>query len=111
MKSELELELLSQIRLCDLPEPEREYRAIDGRKFRWDFGWPDHGLLVEVQGDIWAGRRGEQSGHTSGVGLTRDCEKNNLAVSAGWRVLYFTGSMIRSGQAVCLVEKVLNADL
>lgn len=111
MKSELELELLSQIRLCDLPEPEREYRAIDGRKFRWDFAWPEHKLLVEVQGDIWAGRRGEQSGHTSGVGLSRDFEKNNMAVLAGWKVLYFTGNTIRNGEAVGKIEKALNADL
>lgn len=111
MKSELELELLSQIRLVGLPEPVREYRAIPERRFKWDFAWPDKNLMVEVQGDIWAGRRGEQSGHTSGVGLTRDYRKNNLAVAAGWRILYYTGAMIRTGEAVCGIEEALNAKL
>jgi very-short-patch-repair endonuclease len=106
-KSEYELELLSQIRLVGLPEPTREFKAIQGRRFKWDFAYPDKKILIEVQGDIWAGRRGEQSGHTSGTGLTRDYEKNNLAILNGWKVLYFSGEMVMSGYAVRVIEEVL----
>jgi len=106
-KSDLELELLSHIRAVGLPEPVREYRAIPGRKFRFDFAYPDKKLLIEVNGDIWAGRRGEQSGHSSGTGLSRDYEKNNLAILNGWKVMYFTGNTIRTGEAVAQIETAL----
>ena len=106
-KSELELELLSYIRMVGLPEPIREYKAIPERRFRFDMAYPKYMLLIEIQGDIWAGKRGEQSGHTSGVGLLRDYEKNNLAVANGWRVLYFAGNTIRSGEAVKQIEEML----
>lgn len=105
MKPDYEYELLTLIRIYGLPEPVREYRAIKDRRFRWDFAWPERKLLVEIQGDIWAGRRGEQSGHTSGTGLTRDYEKNNLAVMAGWQVLFFAGAMIKDGTAIECLQK------
>ncbi|MEL7656708.1 MAG: hypothetical protein C4545_04120 [Anaerolineaceae bacterium] len=104
-KSDLEASLLQQIRWAGLPMPETEYRAIPSRRFRWDGAYPYIMLLYEVNGGIFAGKYGKQSGHTSGVGLSRDYEKNNLAVAAGWRVLYFTRAMIESGKALALLEK------
>ena len=82
--SKLEDLLLFQIRAMGLPEPEREYLAIEGRRFRFDFAWtePHHRLLVEVQGGIW-----QKSGHTSGRGVTRDMEKLNLSARAYDRIL------------------------
>jgi very-short-patch-repair endonuclease len=112
-KEDLEIALLTQIRQLQLEEPLREFMAIkkeSGRSFRWDFAWPDHRLLVEIQGDIWAGKRGEESGHTSGVGLLRDYEKNNLAVYYGWRVLFFASNTIHSGEAVNQIEQFLKLD-
>ena len=103
-KSDLELELLSHIRAVGLPEPIREYKAIPGRKFRFDFCWEKHKLLVEVQGAIWKGGEG---GHSSGVGIMRDHEKNNLAVINGYRVLYVNGNTIRSGEAVTQIEEAM----
>jgi hypothetical protein len=48
-----------------------------------------------------------KTGHTSGDGVRRDCEKNNLAVLAGYKVLYFTSDMVRDGEALATVEKML----
>ena len=105
-KSDLELELLSHIRAVGLPEPVREYMAIPGRRFRFDFAYPDPKikLLIEVQGAIWKGGEG---GHSSGVGIMRDHEKNNLAVINGWRVMYVNGNTIRTGEAVAQIETAL----
>ena len=105
-KSDLELELLSHIRAVGLPEPVREYMAIPGRKFRFDFAYPDKKLLIEVQGAIWKGGEG---GHSSGVGLSRDYEKNNLAILNGWKVMYFTGNTIRGGEAVAQIEEAVKS--
>lgn len=108
--SGLEQLLADQMQLIGLPYA-REYRAIAGRRFRFDFviGEPDKDrLLVEVQGGIWM--RGK-SGHSSGRGLARDYEKYNLAVLQGWRVLLMTREMIESGRAVSLVAQALLSEL
>jgi len=98
--SDLENALAMQIKWAKLPEPEREFcRAIPGRKFRFDFAWPEFRLLVEVQGGTWI-----NGGHSSGSGIARDCEKGNLATLAGWKVLHVTGDQIRSGIAIQFLQ-------
>lgn len=69
----------------DLPPPEMEAAIIPGRKFRFDFAWPDVRVAVEIQGGTFGKGR---SAHT-GASLVRDHEKANLAALNGWRVLYF----------------------
>ena len=49
-QSELEELLAFQMRAAGLPEPEREYRFHEKRRYRADFAWPDHRLLVEGEG-------------------------------------------------------------
>lgn len=69
---------------CGLPLPIAEHRwdEIEGRKWRWDFSWPEHKVAVEVDG----------GGHIRGrhhrpKGRDDDNEKQNEAVRQGWRVL------------------------
>ena len=97
--SPLEDEFALQLRIAGIPF-EREYRAINGRKYRWDFLVGS--ILVEIQGGTWT-----KGGHSTGKGLHRDYEKNNAAVLAGWRVLYFDGEMVRSGAALGTVQSYL----
>ena len=87
-----------------LVNPAREYKAIEGRRFRWDFAIPERRVLIEIQGSTWVAN----TGHTSGRGVRRDCEKLNLATEAGWRVLHFTGDMVRDGEALATVERIIN---
>lgn len=100
--SPLEAELAFQIRALGLPEPIREYQAIPGRKFRFDFCWKNERLLVEAQGGTYT-----KGAHSTGRGLARDYEKANLATLAGWRVLMFDGKCIKSGEAVEVIRKAL----
>lgn len=100
--SDLENTLYQQILWAKLPEPKREFLAVKGRRFRWDFAWPDQGLLLEVQGGIWT-----KGGHTSGTGVTRDCAKASLAALAGFRCLYVTGGHISSGLALKWIQEAL----
>lgn len=101
--SELEEALLFQIRVAGLPDPVCEYRAIPGRKYPWDGAWPEQRILYEIQGGIW--RKG---GHSTGAGITRDCEKHNLAVLHGWRDFLFTAAMIKDGTALAMLCEALN---
>ena len=100
--SELEETLYHQMKLVGLPEPEREYRFAPPRRFRADFAYPERKLLIEVEGGVWTRGR-----HTRGAGYTSDAEKYNLATVKGWRVLRFTGDMIKSGMAVSTIEQML----
>ncbi len=77
----------------------RGFKALPDRNLLWDFrigtplGTPT--LLIEVHGQIW--RKG---GHSTGAGITRDCEKLNLAIVNGFRQLSFTPEMIADGRAL-----------
>ena len=102
--SQLEAELALQIKALGLPEPIREYQAIKGRKFRFDFAWLEQRLLVEVNGGTYT-----QGAHSTGLGIARDYEKANLAVLQGWRVLTFDGKAVKDGTAVEVIRKALEA--
>lgn len=100
--SPLEEELYLQIKALGLPDPEREYQAVKGRKYRWDFAWPESNLLVEVQGGIWG-----RGGHSTGAGVTRDCDKLTEATLGGWQSMAFTGKQIHEGQAIEAIARFL----
>lgn len=102
--SHLEETLAFQIRAAKLPVPEREFKALEGRRFRWDFAWPDHSLLVEVQGGIWF-----KGGHSSGAGITRDCTKLSLATLDGWATIQVTKDHIESGEALRWIKQYLDS--
>lgn len=101
-KSALEEQLLFQIKSVGLPEPERECRFHDVRRWRFDFCWPDRMIAVEVEGGVWSRGR-----HTRGKGFISDCEKYNMAAIMGWTVLRFPGDMIESGEAIETIEKAI----
>ncbi len=67
----------------------REYPFHPERKFRFDYARPDVKIAIEIQGGIWT--RGK---HVRGVGYENDCEKLNLAVTMGWKVLWYTPQMV-----------------
>ena len=100
MKSGLELELLSQIRLLNLPEPEREYRFHPVRRWRFDLAYPEKKIAFEIEGGTWTGGR-----HVRPDGFEKDCEKYNEATRLGWKVYRFTSGMIQSGEALKMIEQ------
>ncbi len=105
-QSQLEAQLAFQVKACGLPEPMTQYRLpeLPDRRFAFDFAWPVQRLLVEVNGSTWIAN----SGHTSGKGIERDCEKLCLAVVNGWKVMMVTGLQVKDGRAVQWIERALN---
>lgn len=83
----------------------REYQAIPGRRFRFDFAWKKERLLVEVQGGVWNG-----GAHGRPTGITRDMDKLNQAQIYGWKVLQFDTKMVKSGAALEVVEQFLRGE-
>lgn len=87
--SDLEDQFEFNLKALQFKPPVREYKFHPTRKWRFDFAWPDEKVAVEIEGGIWGGGR-----HTRGSGYTKDCEKYNVAVVMGWRVLRLTSPMI-----------------
>ena len=81
---------------------QREFPVCAGRRFRFDFAFPEKHLACEVDGGVWQGGR-----HTSGAGYVRDCEKANLAAIGGWRVLHVIPQWVKSGEALKIIEQAL----
>jgi hypothetical protein len=67
----------------NLPQPKRDYKHIPGRRFALDMAWPALKIGAELHGG------GGRSRHASVEGMAADCEKNNLGIVHGWRVLTF----------------------
>lgn len=85
---------------------EREYRFAPPRRWRADFAHIDARLLIEVEGGTWQ----KVSRHKSGIGYAADCEKYNAATEQGWRVLRYTTEMVRAGDAVAQIVRILATD-
>jgi hypothetical protein len=97
-----------------LPEPEREYRPFDGRKFAYDLAYPGARLGIEVDGGTFGrGKRCPACGrcragaHSSAKDINRDREMLNLSTLAGWRLLRFTTAEAASGAAVDTIRRAL----
>lgn len=105
MTSALENLFASQLDSAGLTQYVREYQAIPGRKFRFDFAFLRERLLVEINGGTYNG-----GAHGRGVGINRDYEKGNLAVQNGWKVLQFDTKMVKSGVGLETTERVLRGE-
>ena len=81
------------------------HERVRGRKWRCDFAWPDRRLIVEVEGGVYT-----QGRHTRGSGFTKDLEKYNALTEAGWKVLRFSRREVTSGEALNVIQRVLNDD-
>jgi very-short-patch-repair endonuclease len=70
----------------DGPEFTTEHRFHSVRKWRFDYAWPEAFVAMEIDGAIFGGA----SGHNTGIGIARDAEKSNAAVELGWRLIRLT---------------------
>jgi hypothetical protein len=86
-----------QLSAHGFPAPEREYFAIPGRDFRWDYAWPQRRLLVEIQG----------AQHRIKKMFKADIEKRALAMIAGWRCLELDRHSISTERSVEWLRELL----
>jgi very-short-patch-repair endonuclease len=99
-----ENDLAMQIRAHKMPEPERQYRFAEPRKFAADFAWPGLRVLIEVQGGIWMPGGGA---HSRPMNIERDVEKLQLAAIYGWTLVPVTTKQVKNGEAIAVLERVL----
>ena len=102
MTSALEDLFAFQLDAAGLTGYVREYAAIPGRRFSWDFAFICERLLIEIQGGVWNG-----GAHGRPTGITRDMNKLNQAQIHGWKMLQFDTKMVKSGEALNVTEQIL----
>ena len=95
------LQFLKQNRVHK-PELEYPFARSKGRKFRFDFAWPDQSVALECDGGVWSGGR-----HTRGSGWMKDSEKLNLAATMGWRMLRCTPSQLCTDEMMDTIKQAL----
>jgi hypothetical protein len=85
----------------------REFQFLPSRRFRADFViGRGTGLLVEVEGGVWSG--GE---HVRGRGFESGCEKQALAVIAGYRYLRCTSAQVEDGRCLSWIRQALGVEV
>lgn len=99
--SEAEEMLALQFRALRI-EVEREYRFHNTRRWRFDFALPGPKLAIEIEGGLYNGGR-----HTRGKGYEQDLEKYQAAMLDGWTVYRCSPGMVKTGDAVRTVQKLL----
>ena len=100
--SKIEDQFLKQMEDNGFPSSVREYYFHPVRKWRADFAFPAHKLLIEIEGGAFTRGR-----HVRGYGYRNDCQKYNNAIMVGFTVLRFTSDMVRSNEAIRTVAVVM----
>lgn len=111
MGSDLEEEFLSLWRqearahgMGPESDPVREYRFCPGRKWRFDFAWPQLKVAVEIDGGIFVAGR-----HSEALGSHNDRTEGNAAAAQGWFLLRYDPLHLREMLAVDMFEQIVDA--
>ena len=91
--------LAAQLETAGITGYEREYRWLEGRKYRADLAFPKIRLLVEIDGEA----------HRIKGRFHSDIKKSQAALLAGWRLLRVSTGQVRDGSACELVRRVMVA--
>jgi very-short-patch-repair endonuclease len=100
--SDIEETLAFQMKAYNL-DPLRQYKFHPKRKYLADFCIPEHLLIVECNGGTWMAK----SGHSTGIGISRDYEKSNCAQKMGYRYLQYTRKEVEDGSAILEILEFL----
>jgi len=106
VQSALEREFAARIREIgsDLPPYRRNYRFCE-RMWTFDYAWVDCKLAIEIDGGNQMVRWSKKLRRYVAVGRhtkSTDYAKLNRAVLLGWRILRYTGEMLRQNPVGCI---------
>ena len=104
LESPYETLLMTQLHWAGIETPTRElkFAADIGRRWRFDFAWPDQKIAVECEGGGW-----NQGRHVRGAGFLKDLEKYAEASLRGWTVIRVAPSHIEDGTALDWIRRAL----
>ena len=90
------------LRASRVAVPTQEFRFWPGRKFAFDFAWPDQMVALESEGGAWSG-----GAHTRGAHFASDCLKYTEAAIRGWCVVRVLSGQLATDATVDLVRRAL----
>ncbi len=96
---------LAMCRSHGIPEPIWELYFFPGRKFRFDWAWPENKIALEVQGGNWIGGR-----HVRPAALEDEHDKRNEAAISNWRILYCTPEEVTTGEVFPVIKRALGLE-
>lgn len=86
----------------NLPIPTAEYLFCPDRKWRADYCWVDHSLILETEGAVWV-----QGRHTRGSGFVKDMEKYNMMTVLGFRLIRVPTPDLCKQSTINLISSIL----
>ena len=104
VQSELELLVLNEIELQGLPTPEVQYwfRFPNGKRVRFDFAWPSHTAVLEVDHPFW--HAGVEASH-------RDKNRDLDMGAIGWQTMRITDLNVNVGLPIAIAKVAATLDL
>ena len=97
-KLEAEFRLAWRTLAPECERPLEQYRFHPTRRWAFDFAFPWAMVAVEIDGGQWAPHGGRHN-------TDEDREKLNQAAAMGWKILRFSGSMLRDPASVVTMVK------
>jgi very-short-patch-repair endonuclease len=98
--------LAHQIRAYKLTGYKVQHRFDNERLWTFDFAFIKEKLAVEIDGGLHIRGGG---GHNSRKGYSKDREKDQAAILQGWTVYRVTPQMVRTGEVINSIVKVLES--
>lgn len=78
-----------------------QVRFHETREWRFDFAIPSRKVAFEIQGGTYV-----RGAHSRGKQQTKDFEKHNEAIAAGWRLFYLDTKMLEPARIADEVAKL-----
>lgn len=85
-----------------LPKPVAEFKWHPTRKFRADYAWPEHRVLLELQGGVYTFGK-----HGRGSGIVKDMEKVSEASALGWLTIQILPKDLMSVKTTNYVKQAI----
>lgn len=91
---------------ASIPLPEKEYRFVPERRWRFDFAWPGKFIALEVEGGVFTMGR-----HTRGAGYMKDLAKYSEAAVRGWRVIRVVPTRLAKTETITLLQRAFEVQV
>src|SRR5262245_26350420 len=99
----LSFEKRCKLERLPIPLAEYPFARHEGRRWRFDYAWPEYRVALEVEGGMFAGGQ-----HVRPAGIRRDLEKYNAAAVNGWIVLRCLPETLAADSTIQIIQRAMD---